>query len=101
MDTDDLSRESYNGILVEAEKLRHDLTLHFGVLSGECKNEIEFLDKAEKLTLKIMKAENWNLDDIFWGNPPAQNELELTCKKILENIKKVRTIPMDRRSFDK
>ena len=27
MDTDDLSREAYDAIIIEAEKLTHDLTL--------------------------------------------------------------------------
>jgi len=100
MDTDDLSRESYEGILIEAEKLTHDLTLHFGVLSGNCKNETEYLDKAEKLTQEIMKAEDWEIDDLFWGNPPPKKELEITCKKILENIQKVKSIPIEKRKFD-
>lgn len=43
MDTDDLSRESYDGILVEAEKLTHDLTLHYGLLSYNCKDETEYI----------------------------------------------------------
>jgi len=30
MGTDDLSIEAYKGILIEAEKLSHDLTLHYG-----------------------------------------------------------------------
>jgi len=45
MDTDALSRESYEGILIEAEKL------------------------------------------------------ELTCKKILENIRKVKSTPIEKRKF--
>jgi hypothetical protein len=32
MDTDDLSTEAYDAILIEAEKLTHDLTLHYGLL---------------------------------------------------------------------
>lgn len=39
MDTHDLSKESYQGILLEAEKLTHDLTLLYGVLSSECETE--------------------------------------------------------------
>ena len=31
MDTDDLSREAYKGILIEAEILTHDLTLQYRV----------------------------------------------------------------------
>jgi len=38
MDTDDLSKEAYNGIIIEAEKLTHDLTLHYGLLSNDSEN---------------------------------------------------------------
>lgn len=100
MDTDDLSREAYNGILIEAEKFTHDLTLHYGLLSGNCKNETEYIDKAEKLTKEIMQLEDWELDDLFWGNPPVQEKLIYTCKKILENIEKVKTIPIEKRKYD-
>lgn len=100
MDTNDLSIESYNGILVEAEKLSHDLTLRYGVLSYDCENETEYIDKAEKLTEEIMQAEDWELDDLFFGNPPKKVKLEFTCKKILENIEKVKSIPIEKRKFD-
>ncbi len=83
MDTDDLSREAYDGILIEAEKLTHDLTLHYGLLSYSCNNEAEYIDKAEKLTRNIMKAKDSKLDDLFWGNPPDKIKLDSTLKKIL------------------
>ena len=100
MDTDDLSRESYEGILIEAEKLTHDLTLFFGLLSSDCKNETEYLEKAEELTKEIMQMDDWELDDIFWGNPPDKEKLDCTCKKILRNIEKVKKIPIKQRNFD-
>lgn len=100
MDTDDLSRESYEGILIEAEKLTHDLTLHFGVLSGDCKNETEYLDRAEKLTREIMKAEDWEIDDLFWGNPPNKEKLNFTLQKIISNIEKIKKIPIENRNYD-
>ena len=100
MDTDDLSREAYDGILIEAEKLTHDLTLHYGLLSSDCKNESEYLDKAEKLTREILQVYDYELEDLFWGNPPDKNKLINTCKKILENIEKVKTIPFEKRKFD-
>lgn len=100
MDTDDLSREAYDGILIEAEKLTHDLTLHYGLLSGDCKNEKEYLDKAEKLTREILKVDDCELEDLFWGNPPVKSKLIITCKKILENIEKVKSIPIEKRKFD-
>jgi hypothetical protein len=100
MDTDDLSREAYNGILIEAEKLTHDLTLHYGLLSNDCKNETEYIDKAEKLTREILQMDDWELEDLFWNNPPDKKKLIFTCKKILENIKKIKTIPIEKRKYD-
>jgi hypothetical protein len=100
MDTDDLSREAYEGILIESEKLSHDLTLQFGLLSGDCKNEHVYIDRAEKLTREIIQAEDWEIDDLFWGNPPEKEKLDLACKKILDNIQKVKSIPIEKRKFD-
>ncbi len=100
MDTDDLSRESYEGILIEAEKLTHDLTLHFGVLSGDCKNETEYIDKAAKLTREIMEVEDWELDDLFWGNPPDKEKLNFTLQKIIDNIEEIKKIPITKRHYD-
>ena len=100
MDTDDLSREAYDGILIEAEKLTHDLTLHYGLLSYSCNNEAEYIEKAEKLTREIMEVEDYELDDLFWGNPPDKIKLDFTLKKILKNIEKVKSIPIEKRNYD-
>jgi len=88
MDTDDLSREAYKGIIIEAEKLTHDLTLHYGMLSYDCKNETEYLEKAELLTKRIMKFNEEELDDFFWSTPPNKERLNATLKKILASIEK-------------
>lgn len=53
MDTDELSTEAYQGILIEAEKFSHDLTLEFGVLASSCKDESEYMDKASELISEI------------------------------------------------
>lgn len=100
MDTDDLSREAYKGILIEAEKLTHDLTLHYGLLSSDCKNEQEYINKAEKLTMEIMELEDYELEDLFWGNPPGKEKLNSTLKRILDNIRKIRMIPIEKRKYD-
>jgi hypothetical protein len=44
MDTDELSDETYSGIIPEAEKFPHDITLRFGILSYGCKNESAYTD---------------------------------------------------------
>ncbi len=100
MDTDDLSNEVYNGILTEAEKLTHDLTLHYGLLSYDCKNETEYIDKAEKLTHEIMKLEDYALEDFFWGNLPDKEILNFTLRKIISNIEEVKQIPIEKRHYD-
>jgi hypothetical protein len=100
MDTDDLSIEAYKGILSEAEKLTHDLTLHYGLLSYDCNNETEYLNKAAILTKKILVAKGYELDDLFWGNPPNKKKLEITLKKILSNIEEINKIPIEKRHYD-
>lgn len=100
MDTDDLSKEAYDGILTEAEKLSHDLTLHYGLLSYECEDEAEYIEKAEKLTRNIMKIADYKLNDLFWGNPPDKKGLQKTLNKILKNIEKIKSIPFEKRNFD-
>lgn len=101
MDTDDLSREAYKAIIVEAEKLSHDLTLRYGLLSKQCKDETEYLDRAEQLTKEFSEVDDDRvLNDLFWGDPPDKDRLALTLAKILNNIEKVKAIPMDKRKFD-
>ncbi len=100
MDTDDLSREAYKGILVEAELLTHDLTLHYGLLASGCDDEKEYLAKAEILTREILTLEDYELEDTFWGNPPDRKKLNATLNKILVNIKKVQSIPENKRTYD-
>ena len=75
MDTDELSREGYEGVLLEAEKLNHDLTLHYGLLSGFCEDEADYIDKAIELTNEIMQA-------------------------IIVNIESIRKIPIEKRHYD-
>ncbi len=100
MDTDDLSREVYNGILMEAEKLTHDLTLLYGILSYDCKNETEYIDKAEKLTKEILKLDDDDLEDLFWGDLPDTDKLNFTLRKIISNIEDLKMIPIDKRQYD-
>ncbi len=100
MDTDDLSKETYQGILIEAEKFNHNLTLHFGLLSYECKDEHEFIIKAEKLIKAIKKADEADLSDLFFGEVPDSKKLKKTLDKILSNIVKINQIPIEKRHFD-
>ena len=100
MDTDDLSREVYRGILIEAEKLSHDLTLHFGMLSYESKNETEYIEKAEQLTKGILKLKDFELEDFFWGETPDKEKLKLTLGKIISNIGEIKKIAIEKQHYD-
>ncbi|NLF41818.1 MAG: hypothetical protein GX587_03915 [Bacteroidales bacterium] len=100
MDTDDLSREAYDGIIIEAEKLSHDLTLQYGLLSYHCENETEYIHNAEKLTREFMKAKHEDLVDIFFGNLPQKEKLASTLQQILKNIENIKSIPLEKRTYD-
>lgn len=101
MDTDYLSTEAYNGILMEAERFDHDLTLHFGVLSYSCEDEAEYLDGAEELIAEIRELNTEELtDDIFFGNLPDVKALHLTLDRIIGNIAAVRKIPPENRQYE-
>ena len=100
MDTDELSREGYEGVLLEAEKLNHDLTLHYGLLSGFCEDEADYIDKAIELTNEIMQADDWELDDLFSENPPDKEKLNFTLQAIIVNIESIRKIPIEKRHYD-
>ena len=100
MDTDDLSTEAYQGIIIEAEKFNHDLTLQFGVLASSCKDEDEYLDNTSDLICELRSMGDEELGDVFFGNPPDTKSLNLTLDRISENIEKVRKIPKKKRHYD-
>ena len=78
----------------------HDLTLQFGLLSYNCKNEIEFLKKSGTLIEEIRKLDEYELEDIFFGNPPSRKKLNQTLDQILKNIHEVNKIPVNERHYD-
>ena len=100
MDTDDLSSEAYDAVIIEAEKLIHDLTLQFGVLSSSCKDEKEYLEKSKQLPGEIKKLDNFELEDLFFGNVPNRKNMELTLNKIISNIEEVNKLLIDKRKYD-
>lgn len=100
MDTDELSTEAYQGILIEAEKFSHDLTLEFGVLASSCKDESEYMDKASELISEIRSLDEEELRDVFYGNLPDIKSLNLTLDRIVENINRVRKIPTEQRHYE-
>lgn len=101
MDTDDLSIPTYNGIIIEAEEFNHDLTLQFGLLASDCKDDDEYLNKAEKMIKNWLKVDDFEemIDDLFYGEPVDEEEFRNTLKKILSNITEIRKTPMGKREY--
>ena len=100
MDTDDLSREAYKAIIIEAERFSHDLTLHFGVLSYRCQDESEFIERSRKLAETILVLDDYEIEDLFFGNSPPRKQLEITLMKIIKNIEELNQIPINKRHYD-
>ncbi|MFA5297700.1 MAG: hypothetical protein WC389_05765 [Lutibacter sp.] len=102
MDTDDLSIPTYNGILTEAEKFNHDLTIQFGVLASKCRGDDDYLDKAEALIKEWLSVKNFDniIDDVFYGEYVNYAEFKKTLEGILINITEIRKTPMDKREYE-
>jgi hypothetical protein len=102
MDTDDLSIPTYQGIILEAEKFNHDLTLQFGLLASSCKDDDDYLNQAESLIKSWLKENNFqlNIDDIFFGEKVNKLAFRNTLEKILSNISEIRITPMEQREFE-
>lgn len=100
MDTDNLSNEAYEGIIIEAEKFDHDLTLRFGVLASHCKDEEEYLNKALDLITDIRSLDEDELTDLFFGSLPDINALNSTFDRIIKNINRIKKIPEEQRHYE-
>jgi hypothetical protein len=102
MDTDDLSIPTYNGIIIEAERFNHDLTLQFGVLASVCNDDDDYLNQAEALIKDLMQVDDFGdiIDDIFYGEYVNEKAFRVTLNKILSNIADIRKTPMEEREYE-
>lgn len=75
--------------MIEAERFNHDLTLQFGLLSYECRDETDFIKKSIELVNAMVKCDAEDLDEIFFGDPPDKKEFCKALNKILDNISKL------------
>lgn len=90
MDTDDLTDETYKAIIIEADKFSHDLTLQFGLLSGDCENEAEFIEQSILLIDEMKTYDEVDLYDMFFGNPPDQAEFQAALARIIHSINELK-----------
>ena len=89
MDTDDLSDKTYKAIMAEAERFNHDLTLQFGLLSYECKDEKEFIVNSKGLIEEMKGYDEEELDDMFFGAAPSMHDFHEVLNNLLANIAKL------------
>lgn len=89
MDTDDLSNKTYKAILIEAEKFNHNLTLRFGLLSYQCKDEADYISKSKLLIEKMLKCNKHVVHGLFYGEPPLMKDFHDALNRIKKNIEKL------------
>lgn len=102
MDTDDLSIPTYNGIILECERYNHDLTLQFGVLASDCKDDDDYLNHAEVMIKGWLTDEDFDVvaDDIFFGASVNLKDFRATLEKLLLNISEIRKTLMNEREYE-
>lgn len=102
MDTDDLSIQTYNGIILECERYKHDLTLQFGVLASNCRDDDDYLNQAEAMIKEWLVDEDFDIvaDDIFFGESVNLDAFRNTLEKLLSNISEIRKTPMNDREYE-
>lgn len=90
IDTGDLTDKTYEAIMIEAEKFDHNLTLQFGLLSYNCNNEKDFIEKSKQMIHEMFEYDEVDVDDMFFGEPPPMKEFHKALHKILKNIENLK-----------
>lgn len=86
IDTGDLTDKTYQAIMIEAERFDHNLTLQFGLLSYQCRDEADFIKNSKQLIKQMLTYNMADIDDVFFGEPPTKKEFHNALNKILNNI---------------
>ena len=102
MDTDGLSMQAYDGVIREAERFNHDLTLHLGVLASDCRDDDDYLNQAETKIKKWLADEDFDVvtEDVFFGESVDLNAFRIMLEKLLFNISEIRKTPMNEREYE-
>lgn len=102
MDTADLSIPTYNGIIIECERYHYDLTLQFGVLASDCKDDDDYLNKAEAMINEYLADDDFDViaDEIFFGESVDLDAFRTMLEKLLVNISEIRKTPMNEREYE-
>ncbi len=101
MDTDNLSKEIYNAVIIVAEKFNHDLTLQFGLLADHCNDDNDYLIKAKNLITEWKTIGNLLQMNIFCDEfKPTKTSLERVLLEIENQIHEVFSTPIEKHKFE-
>ena len=75
--------------MVEAERFNNALTLQFGLLSYECKDEKEFIEKSKNIVKELKEIDEADRADMFFGDPPKRADFHKVLNKLLMNLAKL------------
>jgi hypothetical protein len=101
MDTDELSEETYNAIIITSEKFNHNLTLQFGVLASVCSDDNDYLLKANNLIIEWKSDLVNSINEIFFDTiKPKVSTFESILTNIQHLIENVISIPIVKRKFE-
>jgi hypothetical protein len=70
----------------------------FTLQSYSCNSEEEYLINAIKLIQEIKNLSNYELTQLFFGELPDIQSLNITLDKIIVNIEGVNKIPLEKRT---
>ncbi len=101
MDTDELSEETYEAIIVTCDKFNQDLTLQFGLLASICSDDNDYLMKANDLITEWKSDLSESIDDIFFDAiKPNVETFQNVLLDIQAKIEQVINIPIEKREFE-
>jgi hypothetical protein len=102
LDTDNLSIPTYKGVILAANKFNRDLTLQFGVLASSCKDDDDYLNRAESLIKDWLNDDDMEslIGDIFYGEIVNEKKFTKTLNKILSNIHEIRKTLMEKLVYE-
>lgn len=76
--------------------------MHFGVLASDCKDDDDYLNKAEANIREWLADEDFEIiaNDIFFGEFVVLESFRKTLEKLLSNISEIRKTPMKDREYE-
>lgn len=75
-------------------------TLCGKVIAGECEDEEEYLQTALELIEELKEMEEYEMEEVFFEEIPTMASFHEVLDIITANIRKVMTIPKEKRTFE-